>query len=121
MGEFYPLIIVGATIGVLTLCFLIAHFYVRSKKDAKEYDRKMTDLQIIRRLLGYARPYIKEFILAFVLMVISIVYDLLSPVLVGQIEEMVKDQFLLPQLPQDGRFAEAGRGRRRTQWVSFIR
>ena len=98
MAEFYPLIIVGATIGVLSLCFVIAHFYVRSKKNAKEYDRKMSDMQIIRRLLGYARPYIKEFALAFILMVISIVYDLLSPVLVGEIEEMVKDKFELAAL-----------------------
>ena len=98
MAEFYPLIIVGATIGVLSLCFVVAHFYISSRKTAKEYDRKMSDLQIIRRLLGYARPYIKEFILALVLMIISIVYDLLSPVLVGEIEEMVKDRFELSAL-----------------------
>jgi len=98
MTEFYPLILVGATVGVLSLCFFIAHFYVRSKKTAGEYDRKMTDRQIIRRLLGYARPYLKEFILAFSLMVISILYDLWSPVLVGQIEEMVKAQFELRRL-----------------------
>ena len=98
MAEFYPLIVVGATIGVLSLCFVVAHFYISSRKTAKEYDRKMSDLQIIRRLLGYARPYIKEFILALVLMIISIVYDLLSPVLVGEIEEMVKDRFELSAL-----------------------
>ena len=98
MGEFFPLIVVGATIGVLSLCFIIAYFYVRSKKTVEEYDRKMSDGQIIRRLLGYARPYIKEFALAFLLMLISIVYDLLSPVLVGEIEEMVKARFELPQL-----------------------
>ena len=98
MGEFFPLIVVGATIGVLSLCFIIAYYYVRSKKTVEEYDRKMTDGQIVRRLLGYARPYAKEFLLAALLMLISIVYDLLSPVLVGEIEEMVKDQFELPAL-----------------------
>ena len=98
MGEFFPLILVGATIGLLSLCFIIAYFYVRSKDTAKEYDRKMTDLQIIKRLLGYAKPYWKEFILVFVVMLISIVYDLVSPVLIGEIEELVKYQFQLPQL-----------------------
>ena len=98
MGEFYPLLVIGATVGVLSLCFVIAYFYVRSKKDIKEHDRKLSDWQIIRRLLGYARPFVKEFVLAFALMVISIVYDLLSPVLVGEVEELVKQQFQLAQL-----------------------
>ena len=38
MAEFYPLIVVGATIGVLSLLFVIAYFYVRSRKEVKEYD-----------------------------------------------------------------------------------
>ncbi len=98
MAEFYPLIVVGATIGVLSLLFVIAYFYVRSRKEVQEYERKMKDGQIIRRLLGYARPYVKEFVLVFVVMIISIVYDLVSPVLVGEIEELVKHQFALPSL-----------------------
>ena len=98
MTEFYPLIIVGATVGVLSLLFVIAWFYVRSKKDIKEYERKMTDRQIIRRLLRYSKPYMKEFALVFVVMVISILYDLISPVLVGEIEELVKGQFELSRL-----------------------
>ena len=98
MGEFYPLIVIGAVIGVLSLLFLAAYFYVSSKKLQDEYDRKMTDKQIIKRLLGYARPYIKEFVAVLVVMLISIVYDLVSPVLVGEIEELVKHQFELPKL-----------------------
>lgn len=98
MGEFYPLLIVGAAIGVLSLLFIIAYFYVRSKNTQEEFDRKMTDRQIIRRLLGYARPYVKEFVIVFVVMLLSIVYDLVSPVLVGNIEELVKEQFELPKL-----------------------
>lgn len=98
MAEFYPLIVVGATIGVLSLLFVIAYFYVRSRKEVKEYERKMSDRAIIVRLLGYARPYVKEFILVVAVMLISIVYDLVSPVLVGEIEELVKHQFELPSL-----------------------
>jgi len=98
MAEFYPLIVIGATIGVLSLLFVIAYFYVRSKKTVNEYERKMKDGKIIVRLLKYAKPYVKEFILVFVVMVISILYDLVSPVLVGEIEELVKGQFELSRL-----------------------
>ncbi len=98
MNEFYPLIIVGAVVGVLSVLFVVAYLYVCCKKDTQEYDRKMTDRQIVRRLLGYAKPYKKEFVLAFAVMLLSIVYDLVSPVLVGQIEELVKGQFALSRL-----------------------
>ena len=98
MAEFYPLVIVGATIGVLSLLFIIAYCYIRSKKVTNEYERKMNDGTIIRRLLQYARPYIKEFVLVFVVMILSITYDLVSPVLVGRIEELVKDTFELSRL-----------------------
>jgi len=98
MAEFYPLIVIGATIGVLSLLFVIAYLYVRSKKTVNEYERKMKDGKIIVRLLKYAKPYVKEFILVFVVMVISILYDLVSPVLVGEIEELVKGQFELSRL-----------------------
>ena len=98
MTEFYPLVIIGATIGVLSLLFIIVYSYVRSKKETNEYERKMKDGVIIRRLLQYAKPYIKEFVLVFVVMLLSITYDLVSPVLVGRIEELVKDTFELSRL-----------------------
>ena len=98
MAEFYPLVIIGAVIGVLSLLFVVAYFYIRSKDTKEEFDRKMTDGQIVKRLLGYARPYIKEFVLVFVVMVISIVYDLVSPVLVGRIEELIRNKFELSEL-----------------------
>ena len=98
MAEFYPLVIIGAIIGVLSLLFIIAYCYVRSKKVTNEYERKMKDGQIIRRLLQYARPYVKQFVLVLLLLIFSIAYDLISPVLVGRIEELVKGQFELPRL-----------------------
>ena len=52
----------------------------------------------MRRLLVYARPYWKEFLLVLVIMLVSISYDLISPILVGNIEEMIKDKFELPGL-----------------------
>ena len=98
MGDFYPIIVVGAAIGVLSLIFTIAYFYVRSKKTEDDEHRTMTDRQLIKRLLGYARPYIKEFIAVFLVMLLSIVYDLVSPVLVGEIVELIKQEFLLKEL-----------------------
>jgi len=99
MGEFWPLLIVGATIGVLSLLFLIAHFVVKSRAAAQDEERNMTDRQIISRLLGYAKPYKKEFVIVFLVMVLSIVYDLVAPVLVGKVEGLVKQEnFALSKL-----------------------
>ena len=98
MADLFPIIIVGATIGVLSLVFAVAYFYVRSKKTVDDYERKMTDGELIRRLLGYAKPYVKEFIAVFLVMLLSIVYDLLSPVLVGDIIELIKTDFLFNDL-----------------------
>ena len=98
MADLFPIIIVGATIGVLSLVFAVAYFYVRSKKTIDDYERKMTDGELIRRLLGYAKPYVKEFIAVFLVMLLSIVYDLLSPLLVGDIIELIKTDFLFNDL-----------------------
>lgn len=46
------------------------------------------------RLLAYAKPYWKEFILVFTIMVVSIVYDIVSPLIIGDIEKMVTTDFL---------------------------
>ncbi len=62
------------------------------------FDRSMPDGEIIRRLLRYARPYWRQFLLVFALMLISIVYDIVSPLIVGQIEGMVKERFALSSL-----------------------
>ncbi len=90
MAEFLPVLIVAAAIGLLSVIFLIAYGVVRKKEKALEHERTMTDRELIGRLLGYAKPYKKEFITVFVVMLISIVYDLVSPVLVGEVEELVK-------------------------------
>ena len=98
MYEFLPVLIVGAAIGVCSILTLIAYRVVKSREAAVKADRKMTDSQIIRRLLKYAAPYKKEFIIVMLVMLLSIVYDLVSPVLVGQVEELVKGEFELSRL-----------------------
>ncbi|MBE6933798.1 MAG: ABC transporter ATP-binding protein [Ruminococcaceae bacterium] len=98
MGEYLPVLILGAIIGMLTLAFGFAYLMMKYKSGKKEFERNMADGIIVRRLLDYAKPYAGKFVLVLVIMLISIAYDLLSPVLVGQIEELVKTKFELPEL-----------------------
>ncbi|MBR2422948.1 MAG: ABC transporter ATP-binding protein [Oscillospiraceae bacterium] len=98
MDKYLPILIVGAIIGIFTIAFLIAYIKVKQDKTMQEFQRKMPDSQIIKRLLGYGRPYLGQFVLVFVIMMISIVYDLVSPVLVGNIQNLIKNDFPLNKL-----------------------
>ena len=72
MDKYLPVLIVGAIIGIFTIAFLIAYIRLKRDKNYKEYERHMTDSQLIKRLLGYAKPYRLQFALTFVIMLISI-------------------------------------------------
>lgn len=98
MYEYLPILIVGAIIGVFTLVFTMVYLAEKKRKEKTEFDRHMEDREIIRRLLVYARPYRKSFGIVLVLLVFSIAYDLVSPLLIGQIEETVKGEFQLSYL-----------------------
>ena len=98
MHEYLPLLIVGALIGVFTVIFLVVYALEKNKKESMGFDRHMADSEIIRRLLVYAKPYWKEFVLTLIIMLFSIGYDLLSPLLVGDIQALVKDEFQLRDL-----------------------
>lgn len=98
MYEFLPLIIVGSIIGAFSIVFVLAYTAIKNKKEAIGYDRNMSDGELIERLTGYAKPYWKEFILIFLIMIFSISYDIISPLIVGEIEKMVKGEFLLNNL-----------------------
>ena len=98
MDKYLPVLIVGAIIGIFTIAFLIAYVRVKRDKTMREFERNMPDSVIIKRLLGYARPYLGQFILVFVIMLVSIGYDLLSPVLIGNIQDLIKNDFPLNQL-----------------------
>ena len=98
MHEYLPILIVGAVIGVFSLIFLVAYALEKNKKETMGYDRHMADSEIVRRLLAYAKPYWKEFALALLVMLFSIVYDLVSPLLIGDIQNLVKDDFQLRDL-----------------------
>ena len=98
MREHFPLLVVGAVAGVLSGVFLFAYLSIRKQKEAIGFDRSMKDSEIIRRLLRYVKPYKSSFLLVFLLMIVSVSYDVISPILVGNIEEMIKDRFALSSL-----------------------
>ncbi len=98
MNEYMPILILGAIIGTFSLVFLIAYLRLKNTKAAVSYDRNMADHEIIRRLLKYARPFWKDFLLVFFIMLLSIGHNLLSPLLIGHIEEVVKAEFRLDYL-----------------------
>ena len=98
MREYLPLLIVGAIIGAFTLAFLAAYARIRKQKEAIGFDRNMPDGEIIRRLLVYAKPYWKEFGLILLMMLVTIAYDVVSPLIIGYIEELVKADFPLKSL-----------------------
>ncbi len=97
MAEFLPILIIGGVIGVCSLIFIAAYGILRRKAPA-QYDRRMTDREIVNRLLAYAKPYWKSFVLVFFIMLVSIAYDIISPLLVGHIEQTVSGSFTLPYL-----------------------
>ena len=98
MREYLPLLIVGAIIGAFTVAFLIAYASIKDKKHAVGFERNMPDSEIVRRLLQYAKPYWKDFVLVFFIMLLSIAYDIISPWLVGEIQNVVKSDFELNKL-----------------------
>ena len=98
MREYLPILIVGAIIGVFSIFFLVAYALEKNKKESMGFDRKMSDREIIKRLLRYAKPYRARFIIVFFVMLVSIAYDVISPLLVGHIEETVKAKFELSYL-----------------------
>ena len=98
MNEYLPVLIVGAIIGVFTIVFLFAYWALRKMKDDSEKERNMPDGEIVRRLMRYARPYWKNFVLVFFVMVFSIVYDLVSPLIIGRIQGLIKNDFELHRL-----------------------
>ena len=88
----------GAIIGTFTIVVLLAYGALRKVKEDPELDRNMPDKEIVGRLLRYAKPYWKNFVLVFFVMVFSIVYDLLSPLIIGRIQGLIKNDFALEQL-----------------------
>ena len=100
MHEFLPILIVGAIIGVFTALFFVAFCILkRHKEDMTDRERNMSDREIVTRLLRYAKPYWKNFIAVGLIMLFSICYEVISPLLMGQIQKVLKQaDFQLSEL-----------------------
>ena len=98
MAEFLPVIIVGAIIGAFAIVFVLAYAAIRKEKVQLDDDRQMSDKELIVRLLAYAKPHWKSFVLVLFIMAFSIVYDIVSPLIIGDIQSLVKDDFQLKDL-----------------------
>jgi len=97
--EFLPVIIVCAIIGAFTIVGIMAFVALKKQKeDMTDRERHMTDREIITRLLRYAKPYWKNFIAVFFIMLFSIGYDLVSPLILGHIQDTIKEEFELNYL-----------------------
>ena len=92
MPYYYPLLIVGAIIGVVTTIFIIAYALMKDKKTAIGFDRNMKDTEIVKRILVYAKPHALKFLLVGLFMVFAISYDIIAPILVGEIQGLIKTQ-----------------------------
>ena len=98
MANVNPLLLVGAVIGVVTALLVLACALVKDKKETMDFERTMNDGEILRRLAGYAKPYWAKFVVVLFLMLFSIAYDIISPLIVGALEELVSGEFELPRL-----------------------
>ena len=84
-----PLIIIGAVLGTITTALIMAYVFMKDKKQAIGFDRHMSDREIIKRLLGYAKPYWKSFILVLVIMGFTVAADILLPLVIGDVASVL--------------------------------
>ena len=92
MKEYLPLLIAGAIIGTFSVIFIVAYALMKNKKEAIGFDRNIPDSEIVRRLLKYAKPYWKNFVLVLMVMLFSISYDIISPLLIADIQSIIKSE-----------------------------
>ena len=96
VAETLPLLIAGAVLGVVSAVFIFAA--VVAKEGGEKIKRSVKDGVVLRRLWGYAGGNKKHFILAGVLMLFSITYDIFAPLIVGRIESVISGKFALAEL-----------------------
>jgi len=98
MREFFPLLVTGGVIGFVALVLFIAYLTIRGQKEAIGFDRNMKDGEIVKRLIKYAKPHWKSFLLILFIMIFSVAYDVISPLIVGHIEQLIVDDFPMSEL-----------------------
>ena len=100
MREYYPLLLAGGIIGLISVVLIVAYASIKDKKQAIGFDRHMKDGEILRRLLRYAKPYTWSFVFVGLIMMFGIAYDVISPTIIGKITDLIKDDFELKPLYQ---------------------
>ncbi len=98
MYEYYPLLFVGGVVGLFSVIFTIAYMTIKNKKEEIGFDRNMKDSEILKRLLHYGKPHIGQFIVVGLLMVFSIAYSVVSPLLMGFIIDFLSTEFEMSKL-----------------------
>ncbi len=98
MHKYYPLLLVGAIIGTFSIVLSVAYAMVKDKKQSMGFERQMEDKEIIRRLMAYAKPFWKQFVMVGCVMLFSIAYDIVSPLIIGWIEQLIVGDFKMRQI-----------------------
>ena len=98
MYQYFPLLFVGGVVGVFSVILTIAYMTIRHKKEEIGFDRHMKDSEIMKRLLHYGKPHIKDFVWVALLMAFSIAYSVISPRLMGFIIAFLKEDFEMSTL-----------------------
>ncbi len=80
-----PLYIIGAILGTLSTAFIVAFALMKDKKQSIGFDRNMKDIDILKRLLKYARPYWKQFVFVILLVAFTIASDIVLPLILGDV------------------------------------
>ena len=92
MPEYLPILIAGGIIGVFTTLAIVAFCIIRrQKEDMTDRERHMSDREIITRLLHYAKPYKGNFVAVFFIMLFSIGYELIAPLMMAHIQDVIKE------------------------------
>ena len=98
--KYYPLLIAGGIIGTFSVIFTLAYIFMKDKKEAIGFERNLKDREIIRRLFHYVKPHKGSFIIVGLLMLFSISYDIISPLLIGNLQGILKEKFEMSELLQ---------------------
>ena len=98
MNQYLPLFIIGGIVGLFTVALLVAYWSIKDKKVTMQFERNMSDGEILRRLMKYAKPYVGSFVLVFFTMLISIVYDVVSPLILSDVERLIETDFTMGAL-----------------------
>ena len=98
MREWYPILLIGGVLGALSIVFVVAYLGIRKQKEAIGFDRNMKDGELLRRLLAYAKPYALHFVAVLALMLFSVAYDIIAPIIMGEVVSILQKDFAMSEL-----------------------